>query len=147
LVFCYRIRNYHAEPLIELKHLIRTGRLPRVVSIWGIISAVGDCHLLAHALMLDLAAAGPLRHHWQWIVADCRRYGLGRHSWAEATAEGADAFACDLSNGVRRAAIMMPAPAFHLMRGASDLRVMAAVGARSAARSPLTPTPPPRSTG
>jgi hypothetical protein len=84
------------EPLGELKGLIRTGRLPRVVSIWGTISGVGDCHLLAHAVMLDLAAAGPLRHTWHWLSADCRRNSLGWHSWNEAiAADGVAAYASD----------------------------------------------------
>ena len=67
------------EPLQELKALIRAGRMPRLVSLWGVLPG-GDCELIATAFMTDIAAAAPLGFHWRHVTGDCahRPASLGR---------------------------------------------------------------------
>jgi hypothetical protein len=95
-------------PLDELKQLIRSGQLPRLASLYGRLPG-GDCSAIARVLMADLAAARLLRHEWHVAVADLP--AVGEHSWVEA-----DGWAFDLSHGDRRAAIVMRADAYRVMR-------------------------------
>lgn len=95
------------EPLAELKSLIRAGRLPRTVALYGQLGG-GDCSAIARAFLDDLAAI-EAHHPWTIVQGTCAR--IGRHTWIEA-----DGWAFDLSHGDRRAAIVMRAEAYRAMR-------------------------------
>jgi hypothetical protein len=114
-------------PLQELQHLIRSGRLRRFVSIYGVLPG-GDCSTIMAALFADLSAVENLKHRWQWISGDCAR--IGRHQWLFAPDHGedsADGWVIDGSHGATRPALVLRNAAHIAMRGATGLRTEAFV--------------------
>ena len=91
--------------------------MPRVVYHWG-RALGGDCHLLAQAVMLDLADAGA-QQGWTWRIEDCRRNALGWHSF-----NMCDGWCYDFSNGHHHAVLVMRIAAYAAIR---DMRAYLSV--------------------
>ena len=100
------------EPLDELKALVGAGAMPKARARGG------DCSMIAGAMMADLRDAG-VAHRWAWVAGACIR--IGRHHWIEAAG-----WAVDCSHRATRAALVLRATTYRLLRGAEYIRTITA---------------------
>jgi hypothetical protein len=101
------------EPVRALEVLAAAGALRRFMRKYGKRS--GDCHEMAHALVMDLAdCRDNVPFKWFWYTGNCPR--IGEHSWVEC-----EGWAIDASNGADRPIVIVRATEYRRMIQATNI--------------------------